>query len=395
MNQNESNNDVEFLIINGGPFDEGLKLVGLNKPEPKFLGLRLAALVVISWLPLLILSAKAGLLLGDTVQIPFLHDFIVNTRFLLAVPLLVIAEMVIAPKIRLVVRHFFTSGLILEKDLPEFRRAITDALRWKASYVAELILLAIVIVENIGRFEIVSTSVLSSWHVFKGPEGMELTAAGWWNVCVSTPIFQFLLFRWLWRLVIWSNLLRRIAKLDLQLFPTHPDHAGGLSFLGMGQSKFAIIILALSSVVAAAIANLVLYGGESLVSFKFMVAMYVLLMIIISLGPLIVFTPKLIAVKRKGLLEYSALATTYVRSFDKKWLRGDNEENEPLLGTGDIQSLADLSTSVENIGSMKSFPVGPGVVKGLAIAAVLPFLPLVATVIPLKDLLKQIMGILL
>ncbi|MDD1634808.1 MAG: hypothetical protein LUQ06_00520, partial [Methylococcaceae bacterium] len=98
MNQNESNNDVEFLIINGGPFDEGLKLVGLNKPEPKFLGLRLAALVVISWLPLLILSAKAGLLLGDTVQIPFLHDFIVNTRFLLAVPLLVIAEMVIAPK---------------------------------------------------------------------------------------------------------------------------------------------------------------------------------------------------------------------------------------------------------------------------------------------------------
>jgi hypothetical protein len=357
--------------------------------------LRLAALAAICWLPLLILSAMGGLLLGDKVQIPFLHDFVVHTRFLLAIPLLVIAEMVIEPKIRIVVRHFFTAGLILEKDLPEFRHAIADALRWKESYVAELILLTLVVVQNIGRVEIMSTSVLSSWHEVKGAEGMELTSAGWWNVCVSTPIFQFLLYRWLWRLVIWSNLLRRIAKLDLQLFPTHPDHAGGLSFLGMGQSKFAIIILALSSVVAAAIANLVIYGGESLVSFKFMVAMFVVLILIIFLGPLIVFTPKLIELKRKGLLEYSALATTYVRSFDKKWLRGDNEQNEPLLGTGDIQSLADLSTSVENIGTMKAFSVGPGVVKGLVVAAVVPFLPLVATVIPLKDLLKQIMGLLL
>ena len=395
MNQNESTKEVEFSIIDGGPLDQGLNLAGLNKPGPKFLGLRLAALVVICWLPLLILSAKAGLLLGDKVHIPFSHDFVVNTRFLLAIPLLVIAERVIAPRLRSVIRHFFTSGLILEKDLSAFRLAITDALRWKESYVAELIILTIVIVQNTGRFEIVSTSALSSWHEVKGAEGMELTTAGWWNVCVSAPIFQFLLYRWLWRFAIWSNLLRRISKLDLQLFPTHPDHVGGLNFLGEGQSKFAVIILALSSVIAAAIANHVLYGGESLVSFKFMAAMFVVLILIIFLGPLIVFTPRLIALKREGLLEYSTLATTYVRSFDHKWLRGDNEQNEPLLGTGDIQSLADLSTSVENIGNMKAFPVDSGVAKGLVVAAVLPFLPLVATVIPLKDLLKQIMGILL
>ena len=104
MNQNPSANPLEFSIINGGPFDQALNLAGLNKPDPKSIGLRLAALIVISWLPLLILSAKAGLLLGDTVQIPFLHDFVVHTRFLIAVPLLVIAEMVIAPKVRLVIR---------------------------------------------------------------------------------------------------------------------------------------------------------------------------------------------------------------------------------------------------------------------------------------------------
>jgi len=395
MNQTEPNNEVEFSIVDGGLLDEVLKRAGLNKPDAKSLGLRLAALAVICWLPLLILSFKAGLMLGNTVQIPFLHDFAVHTRLLLALPLLLIAEAVIDPKLRVVIRHFFTSGLILEKDLPEFSQLIVDAVRRKQSYVAELVILFIVIVQNTTRLEIVPDSALGTWHGVNSEEGMALSAAGWWYVCVSAPIFQFFLYRWIWRLIIWSNLLRHIAKLDLQLFATHPDHAGGLSFLGMGQAKFAVIIMALSSVVAAVIANRVLYGGETLVSFKFMAAMFVVLNVILFLGPLMVFTPKLIKLKHKGMLEYSTLATAYSRSFDRKWLRDDNEQNEPLLGSGDIQSLADLSTSVENIETMKAFPFNLGVVKSLVIAAVLPFLPLVATVIPLKDLLKEIMGILL
>jgi hypothetical protein len=126
-----------------------------------------------------------------------------------------------------------------------------------------------------------------------------------------------------------------------------------------------------------------------------MMAMFVVMNIVIFLGPLMVFSPKLAALKRKGLLEYGTLATAYVRAFDQKWLRGDNGQNEPLLGTGDIQSLADLSTSIENIGNMKTFPFNTGIVKSLVVAAALPFLPLVATIIPLKDLLGQIMAILL
>lgn len=395
MNQYESKNEVEFSIVDGGPLDRGLNRAGLNKPGAKFLALRLAALLVICWLPLLLLSAKAGLLLGDTVQIPFLHDFAVHARLLLAMPLLVVAEIVIAPRLGVIIQHFFTSGLITEKDQPEFRQSVTGALRWKESYVAELIILTIVVVLNVRHFGVASTSVMDSWHEVESEGSLGLTTGGWWYYCVSAPIFQLLLYRWLWRFVIWCNLLRRIAKLDLQLFPTHPDHAGGLSFLGLGQAKFAVIILAVSSVMAASIANRVLYGGESLVSFKFMMATFVVMNIVVILGPLMVFTPKLATLKRKGLLEYSALATAYVRSFDRKWLRGDNEQNEPLLGTGDIQSLADLSTSVEIIANMKVFPFNLGVVKSLVVASALPFLPLVATIIPLKDLIGQIMAILL
>ena len=130
MIQHESINEIEFSIVDSGPLDRGLNRAGLNKSGAKFLGLRLAALAVICWLPLLILSAKAGLLLGDRVQIPFLHDFAVHTRLLLAIPFLVVAEMVIAPRLGVVIRHFFTSGLIIEKDLPEIHLAIADAVRW-------------------------------------------------------------------------------------------------------------------------------------------------------------------------------------------------------------------------------------------------------------------------
>ena len=172
MNQNKSNNEVEFSIVDGGLFDEGLKRAGLNKPGVKFLGLRLAALVIVSWLPLLILSAKAGLILGNAVQIPFLHDFAVQARLLLAIPLLMIAEIVIAPKLRVVVRHFFTSGLVVEKDLSELCQLIADAVRRKESYIAELIILFIVIVQNTMRLEIVPHATLSTWHGVKSEEGM-------------------------------------------------------------------------------------------------------------------------------------------------------------------------------------------------------------------------------
>ena len=157
MNQHELNNEVEFSIVGGDPLDKGLNRAVLNKPGAKFLGLRLAALAMISWLPLLILSAKAGLLLGDTVQIPFLHDFAVHVRLLLAMPLLLVAEMVIAPRLGVIIRHFITSGLIIEKDLPEFRKAIAGAVQWKESYVAELIILTIVVVLNVSHFDVAST----------------------------------------------------------------------------------------------------------------------------------------------------------------------------------------------------------------------------------------------
>jgi hypothetical protein len=100
-------------------------------------------------------------------------------------------------------------------------------------------------------------------------------------------------------------------------------------------------------------------------------------------------------VKRKGLLEYGALATGYTQSFDKKWVRGNAPEDEALLGSSDIQSLADLGNSFEIIRKMRLVPFGLMTIRSLAVATVIPFLPLLLTVIPAEEIVMKIIRFLL
>ena len=160
------------------------------------------------------------------------------------------------------------------------------------------------------------------------------------------------------------------------------------------QAKYGIVVFALSSVIAAKIGEEILFGGASLRDYKFIIGGYVVLMLIILLAPLLVFTPKLLVVKRRGLLEYSALANEYTEAFDRKWVRKEAPEGEPLIGSADIQSLADLGNSFGFVRNMRIFPVDLNGVVPLIMAAGLPMLPLVLTVYPFDELVLKIVGFL-
>ena len=111
------------------------------------------------------------------------------------------------------------------------------------------------------------------------------------------------------------------------------------------------------------------------------------MMLIIFLAPLLVFSPKLFMIKRRGLLEYSALGNEYTQSFDRKWIRKENPEGELLLGSADIHSLADLSNSFEFVRNMRPFPVDRNSIIPIVVATALPMLPLVLTVYPFDELI--------
>ncbi len=283
--------------------------------------------------------------------------------------------------------------MILPADYSRFDESIVRGLRLRDSRAAEVIIAVLAVVLSVAAFMLTAVHA-STWYALHSSSGVTLTWAGWWYVCVSLPILQFLTIRWLWRLFVWFQFLAAMDHLDLQLYPTHPDHAGGLGFVGEAQRFFGIILLAFSCNLSGVIANEVLYNKMPLSSFGAVVAVYVVLLLSILVAPLTVFSGRLFRVKRVGLEQYGALGTAYTGSFHSKWILGQNPQNEAVLGTADIQSLADFGNSYGLIESMKVLPIDPRTLIHLVVAAVLPMVPLLLTVMPFKEIIKLLLKLL-
>jgi hypothetical protein len=384
----------ELLLTSEGRFEKLVQRLGINMHEEK--PVRAAVIfAAIAWVPLVILCVIDGTLFGGSVAIPLVKDFPPNVRFLLAIPLIILAQGVIAPRIRNAARQFVETGIITEKMLPAYEEKIERALKLRDSSVAEII---IVCIAFIGAYTALRTglpSTASTWYVSGESGTRAITFAGYFYLLISTPLYQFFLLRWIWRYFIWVSFLRGVSKMDLHLLPTHPDDCGGLGFLPLTQRIFGIIIFIVSSMFAASLAGGIIYEGGSFLDEKFIVIGFLVFLLIFFLFPLLFFTGILIRTKREGLLKYGAFATMYSRAFDKKWIRGDNPENEPMLGSGDMQSLADLGNSFNVIQSMKGMPIDKETIIALLIPGIIPLIPLLLYEVPVKDIFETLKGIVL
>ena len=186
----------------------------------------------------------------------------------------------------------------------------------------------------------------STWFVPSPNAGFSL--AGYYYAFVALPIFQFLMYRWAYRMVVWTRFLWQVSNLDLLLTPTHPDAAGGLGFLGKGSIPFGIILFALSSVISASIASRILFGGATLEQFEFIYAALIVLALIVFAGPLMVFAPKLFRLKQDGLLRYGTLASQYTQAFDSKWVGGTQYCRKNLCWARQISSHWPISEIATN-----------------------------------------------
>ena len=111
---------------------------------------------------------------------------------------------------------------------------------------------------------------------------------------------------------------------------------------------------------------------------------------VLFIGPLCIFAPKLWLCRVKGLKTYMGLAARYVNDFEKKWVSTGADPKEPLLGTPDLQSLADLSNSVKVVGDMRFVPVSRQTLAAFAVAVLAPMLPLLLLQFPLDVLTKSL-----
>jgi len=384
----------DFSLVNGGLFYRILTGIGLIKPGSNRVVRRIIVFALITWLPPLILAAVQGLAWNKSLKIPFLQDFVAHTRYLLTLPLLLLAEEIVDVRVSAQVKHCIDSRIVPESEIPKFEKAISEVARLKNSAIVELLIVALSYSSILFRAMDLE-SHKGTWRVFAEPSGLQITLAGWWYVVISIPIFQFVMVRWLWRLTIWTWFLRRVSKLKLQLIPTHADLAAGLGFFGTSTATFGMIPFALACVVSAMIGKEIIFDGATLNQFRPQIAGFVLLSLAINFGPLLVFVLKLAITKRKALLAYGALVDVHDRSFWEKWVQTDHPDGESMRGNPDASSLADLGTGYERIRSMRLVPFDLRSVVTLTVTEILPLLPLLLTIYPFDELMKKVFDIFL
>jgi hypothetical protein len=212
---------------------------------------------------------------------PFLLDLGACARFVIAIGIFVLMERLVEEWLRAHLRQLLRAPLITPGSQPAAAEAVVRALRRRDLGLAELACAVAAYAITLGGVELFLHAAASSWIVAVGPAGARLTPAGWWCALVSSPLFWFLLLRWLWRHTVWGLLLRDLARLELRLVATHPDDAGGLAFIGQYPNAFAAFVFALSCVLGAAIAQHLLRGGLTAVAYGQLMAAWLIVVVIL------------------------------------------------------------------------------------------------------------------
>jgi hypothetical protein len=345
--------------------------------------------IAVLWMPLLVLWLISRFL-GSTEAVNFFKDTEVQARFLVALPLLFMQDAWAQRWLPVAIRQFVDRGLIPAEQRSRFEAIVEETVRLKNSLLADVVIAIVVL--SAGQWFFRSQQLLHSDTWYAAADG-RFRWPGYWYIFVSLPIFQFLMYRWYYRLIIWYRFMWKLARIPLVLNGLHPDRAGGLGFIARTMRGFELLFAAHSALLAGAIANNVLHGGVRLMSFKMEAVGAVVLMVMLAICPLLFFIPHLVAAEARTNREYGIFASEYVRHFRQRWIEGPRAEE--MLGTGDIQSLADLTNSFNVVLEMSPLPFTRKGMTELLACILIPLAPLVLTVVPLNQLIDHLAKLIL
>lgn len=389
------------LKFSGGGLIHSLMLrLRLQAPDDYHVRRRAILLVGVCWLPLLLLTLIQGNLFNRDLDISFVVDPIPYVRFLITLPILIIAEALIDPLIAAVISSISTSGIISPARRGTYESALAVLGTRIASRTADIVIIAITyllaIVILMSAAEQAEVGSLSTWVASDSDGQYRTSYAGLWFYLVSSPVLLILLFRWLWRIANWCEFLFRVSRIRLDLQPTHPDHAGGLGFLRNSQNAFLVIFFAFATMLSATMAQEMLFTGATVTTGLPVVVSFVIVSLLISTLPLLFFSRHLMRAKRRGRIVYGALGYRLSCAFDKKWAsQEDSQVGEKLLETADASAVCDYSTIYDIVKNMHFVPVSIREYLAQAIILTIPFVPLVFIEIPFAEVIKRLVDTLI
>ncbi len=352
--------------------------------------IRTGAAVAVAWLPLAVLC----LLRGSADFLSFLRDYATQSRFLIVLPVLILAEPPLHDRLARVARHFETF-LVPDQQRPKFQVEWASFERLRNSIFVRVLLVVLTYATAawLGQYLSPHGAEFVPW--LKGGGGFRfLSPAGTWAVFVSYALLLYFTLLWLWRQVLWTRFLHQTTRLNLRLIAAHPDHLGGLGFIEAslrGQLPFSFC---LGVGLAGAVANRVFNEGERLVAFRHLPVILAVAVLLVCVAPYFLFSSILMQTRRHGMFHYGAFARAVGEQFEKKWLDRADKLDEEVLDVPDFSTTADLYTMVSNIDSIRVIPVGMVDLYALIGVALIPGIPVVIASIPFDTVIEDALKLL-
>lgn len=371
---------LEPLSLLGGPLHEFGRRLGLVRGSN---AVRLGLALGVGWWLVVVALAFVQ---HRVDQIFVLTVIGAHARLLLVIPLLFIGESWVAPRMAQFVALIARTGVV--RDRAALSAVVARTNRLANAWWPEATCLIVAIVLQIARTSLKPYGTTGTYD----PSQQSLIALAYFHVGIT--MFRFLVFRWGWKLALWGWFLWRVSRLDLHLMPGHPDRAGGLGTLAEVHERFIPLVVANSILESASLAESISTGALSTSGVYPWLMIVLLIDAVLFLGPLTVFTGKLWVCHTTGVWRYTDLASRYVSEFEEKWTGRNAAGGEPLLGTADIQSLADLANTFGVVKEMRWIAAGPRLLTMMAIAALVPFLPLLLFEYPIPELTKKFLSML-
>ncbi len=386
---------TEEVLFEGGPPHKLQAWLGLIRENRPRLLVRAGMVVAIAWLPLAVLALWHGDFLDRTTRDGFIWDFAAQARFLLAAPLLVLAEAVCLPQLSAIAWQFMATGIVAEADYPRFKEAVASTRRLMNSTMAEFgaLLLAYALVGALllkkppGDF--------ARWHGALLDGHLSVAPAGWWLLLVSLPLLVLLMLGWAWRLLLWGRFLVLMNRLPLRLIPAHPDGAAGLKFVDYSLRAFVPLGFIAGVLAVGPMLNDVVHRAASPLNYRFTVAGITVAVLVLFVLPLFAFAPRLVAERRRGIFLYGALASTMGREFEKRWFASGRKLDEEALSAVDFSATTDLYAVAANAYAIRAVPLELKDLAILVLATLVPFLPLLLLAVPLGVILDKVAGLFL
>jgi hypothetical protein len=354
--------------------------------------LRALGAILIAWVPMAVLSAVEGLALGPTRRESFLLDVAAYSRFLIALPLLIMAEGFALPLLGHIVRHLARPELLPETERPRYDAAVARASRLVRSPLAAMIMIAVAYVATIQAGRGAYPADVETWVTATTNGARALSWAGLWRTFVSQPLYVVLVLMWLWRAAVWAIFLRKVSRLELRLVASHPDHMGGLRFVMASLRAFSPVGLALAVGISGTIAERVFVGGTRVTQFAPVIGVVVVVLLLLFVGPLFVLSKPLKKIRTRAIFSYGRLASGVGYHFEREWLRPAEDVPAGALQSAEFSATTDLYSIITNANTVRVIPIDLNGVVPLVLAILLPFVPLALFEMPLVELLKLAVG---